>query len=184
MFFNYCDTYLKVKMALKVNIGTHGILISAIVLIISVLLLIDRLLATGPVQLILENGRAVPIEGASYFSLNEVLFFIITAWLGGMSFLYIILFSKEKETLELKGDIAGIQESKSTAMLAANILDGDEKILFQKIVDGDMILQRELILKTGFSEPKVSRLLDRLERRGLILRQRDGMGNRILLKKG
>jgi hypothetical protein len=43
-------------MALKINIGMRGILISAIVLIISVLLLIDRLLATGPVQLILEDG--------------------------------------------------------------------------------------------------------------------------------
>jgi uncharacterized membrane protein len=45
-----------------------------------------------------------------------------------------------------------------------------------------MILQRELISKTGFSEPKVSRLLDKLERRGLIIRQRDGMGNRVLIK--
>lgn len=171
-------------MAFKVNIGTRGILISAIVLIISVLLLIDRLLATGPVQLILEDGRAVPVEGASYFSLNEVLFFIITAWLGGMSFLYIILFSKEKETPELKGDIAGLPEIKSTAILAANILEGDEKVLFQKIIDNDGILQRELVLKAGFSEPKVSRLLDKLERRGLILRKRDGMGNRVLLKTG
>ena len=169
-------------MALKVNIGTRGILISAIVLIISVLLLIDRLLATGPVQFILEDGRAVPVEEASYFSLNEVLFFIITAWLGGMSFLYIILSSKEKETPELKGDIAGLPVIKSTAILAANILEGDEKILFQKIIDNDGILQRELVLKTGFSEPKVSRLLDRIERRGLIVRQRDGMGNRVLIK--
>ena len=169
-------------MALNINIRTHGILISAIVLIISVLLLIDRLLATGPVQLVLQDGTAVPIEGASYFSLNEVLFFIITAWLGGMSFLYIVLFPKEKEIPELKRDLAGLPEIKSTAILAANILEGDEKILFQKIIDNDGILQRELVLKAGFSEPKVSRLLDRLERRGLIIRQRDGMGNRVLIK--
>ncbi len=167
-------------MALKVNIGKHGILISAIVLIISVLLLIDRLLATGPVQLILEDGRAIPIEGASYFSLNEVLFFIITAWLGGMSFLYIILYPKEKEIPET--DSTGIPENKNTALMAANMLEGDEKILFKEIIDNNEILQRELILKTGFSEPKVSRLLDKLERRGLILRRRDGMGNRIILK--
>ena len=76
-------------MAYKANIGTSGILISAIILIISVLLLIDRLLATGPVQLILEDGKAVPVEGASFFPSNEVLFLIVTAWIGGMSFLYI-----------------------------------------------------------------------------------------------
>jgi uncharacterized membrane protein len=170
-------------MAPKINIETRGILISAIVLIISVLLLIDRLLAQGPVQLILENGKAVPVEGASYFSLNEVLLFIIAAWLGGMSFLYIILSSKEKETPVSEQIETVITENKSAAMVAADILDGDEKILFQKIVDNDGLLQRELILNTDFSEPKVSRLLDKLERRGLIIRKRDGMGNRVMLKK-
>jgi len=169
-------------MVLKINIETRGILISAIVLIISVLLLIDRLLAQGPVQLILENGKAVPVEGASYFSLNEVLLFIIAAWLGGMSFLYIILSSKEKETPRSEQKETTIPENKSAAMVAADILDGDEKILFQKIVNNDGLLQRELILNTDFSEPKVSRLLDRLERRGLIIRKRDGMGNRVMLK--
>ena len=167
----------------KVNMDKRGILISAIVLIISVLLLADKLLSTGPVQFILEDGKAVPVEGVSYFSLNEVLFFIITAWLGGMSFIYIILFSRDKETPDLEREIPEITENKSTVQLAANLLDGDEKVLFRKIVDNDGILQRELILKTGFSEPKVSRLLDKVERRGLIIRQRDGMGNRIFLKK-
>ncbi len=169
-----------VQMKLKLNTGKHNILISAIVLIISVLLLISRLLATGPVQLILENGQAVPIEGVSYFSLNEVLFLIITAWFGGMSFLYIFLLPNESQAPALKENTA--VENKSAAMLAANLLDGDEKILLQKIVDNNEIRQRELILKTGFSEPKVSRLLDKLERRGLIIRQRDGMGNKVLIK--
>ncbi len=91
--------------------------------------------------------------------------------------------SNDEEIPELKGDIALIPESKNTAMLAATILEGDEKILFQNILDNDGILQRELIVKTGFSEPKVSRLLDKAERRGLIVRHRDGMGNRIFLKK-
>jgi uncharacterized membrane protein len=167
-------------MKLKLNIGKPNILIAVIILIISVLLLIIRLLETGPVQLVLENGQAVPIEGVSYFSLSEVLFLIITAWFGGMSFLYIFLLSNESEAPALKENTAA--ENKSTAMLAANFLDGDEKILLQKIIDGGTILQRELILKTGFSEPKVSRLLDKLERRGLIIRQRDGMGNRVLIK--
>ncbi len=176
----------KAEMALKLNIGKQGILISAILLIISVLLLIDRLLATGPVQLILEDGKAIPVEGASYFPLNEVLFLIATAWVGGMSFLYVILSSREKETPDLSiketKEIIEVPESKSTAALAVNLLEGDEKILFQDIIDNGGILQRELVMKTGFSEPKVSRLLDKLERRALIIRQRDGMGNRILIK--
>lgn len=174
----------KIQMTRKINIDRPGILISAILLIITVLLLADKLLSTGPVQLILEDGKAVPVEGVSYFSLQEVLFFIITAWVGGMSFLYIILFSREKEISDVKIEAVGIQENKNAVRIAANLLDGDEKILFQNIIDNDGILQRELIQKTGFSEPKVSRLLDKVERRGLIIRQRDGMGNRIFLKNG
>ncbi len=172
------------SMALKVKLGTQGILISAIVLVISVLLLIDRLLATSPIQLTLVDGRAVPIEGASYFSLNDVLFFIITAWLGGMSFLYIVISPKEKEVQGLQVNTPEVAETKYTALLAASMLEGDEKTLLQQIIDNNDILQRELVSKTGFSEPKVSRLLDKLERRGLILRRRDGMGNRISLKNG
>ena len=171
-------------MTTKMNAERFSILISAIVLIISVLLLADKLLSTGPIQFILEDGKAVPVEGASYFSLNEVLFFIITAWLGGMSFLYIILSSRENVTPDLVKESSVIIEGKSIATLTANLLEGDEKILFQNIVDNDGLLQRELILKTGFSEPKVSRLLDKAERRGLIIRQRDGMGNRVFLRKG
>ncbi len=169
---------------MKINTNRLSVLIAAIVLIISGFLLADKLLSTAPVQLVLEDGRVVPVEGVSYFSLSDVLFFVITAWLGGMSFLYIILYSKEKETQDVKKEVAEIQENKSIALLAADLLEGDEKILFQKIIENDGIMQRELVVRTGFSEPKVSRLLDRIERRGLIVRQRDGMGNRVLLKKG
>lgn len=169
---------------MKINTNRLSVLIAAIVLIISGFLLADKLLSTAPVQLVLEDGRVVPVEGVSYFSLSDVLFFVITAWLGGMSFLYIILYSKEKETQDVKKEVAEIQENKSIALLAADLLEGDEKILFQKIIENDGIMQRELVIRTGFSEPKVSRLLDRIERRGLIVRQRDGMGNRVLLKKG
>ncbi len=159
------------------------ILISAIILIISVILIADKLLSTGPVQFIVEGGKAVPVEGASYFSLNEVIFFIITAWFGGMSFLHIILYSMENETRKIKKENSELPENMSRASITIDLLEGDEKKIFQNIVNIDGILQRELIIKTGFSEPKVSRLLDRLEGKGLIVRQRDGMGNRIFLTR-
>ena len=164
-------------------IGDRNILISAIVLIISVISIIDMLLASGHVQLILADGKAVPVESASLFSINEVLFLITAAWLGGMSFLFIILRSRDDSLPQTKNEIQITQESKTPPSFAANLLDGDEKTLFQIILDNDGTMQREIIAKTGFSEPKVSRLLDKVERKGLIIRQRDGMGNRIFLKK-
>lgn len=66
--------------------------------------------------------------------------------------------------------------------LAVRLLDGDERRLMRVIVEakGD-ILQRDLVRVTAFSDAKVSRLLDRLEERGLVVRERHGMTNRIRL---
>ncbi|MFU8766702.1 MAG: helix-turn-helix transcriptional regulator, partial [Candidatus Methanoperedens sp.] len=110
----------------------------------------------------------------------------IAAWFGGMAFLYIILYSKENSSTEFINDTTADMEKKDTSklQLAVDMLEGDKHSLFKYIVENNNILQKDLVSKTGFSEPKVSRLLDRLEKRGLIFRQRDGMGNRVLLKKG
>jgi len=66
--------------------------------------------------------------------------------------------------------------------LAIRLLDGDERRMLRVIVEakGD-ILQRDLVRITAFSEAKVSRLLDRLEERGLVRRERHGMTNRVRL---
>jgi uncharacterized membrane protein len=66
--------------------------------------------------------------------------------------------------------------------LAVRLLDGDERRLLRVIVDakGD-ILQRDIVRVTAFSDAKVSRLLDRLEERGLVVRERQGMTNRVRL---
>lgn len=66
--------------------------------------------------------------------------------------------------------------------LAVRLLDGDERRLLRVIVEakGD-ILQRDLVRITAFSDAKVSRLLDRLQERGLVVRERQGMTNRVRL---
>ncbi len=66
--------------------------------------------------------------------------------------------------------------------LAIRLLDGDERRLMRVIVEarGD-ILQQDLVRVTAFSDAKVSRLLDRLEERGIVVRERRGMSNRVRL---
>ncbi len=66
--------------------------------------------------------------------------------------------------------------------LAIRLLDGDERRLLRVIVEAKgSILQQDLVRITAFSEAKVSRLLDRLEERGLVRRERQGMANRVRL---
>ncbi len=64
-----------------------------------------------------------------------------------------------------------------------SMLHEDEKKIYKATEEAEgTIFQSELIEKTGFSKVKVSRVLDRLEGKGLIERRRRGMTNIVILK--
>ena len=65
---------------------------------------------------------------------------------------------------------------------AAN-LDADEARVVAIINDGNgSVYQSDILKKTGFSKVKVSRLLDRLEQKGLTERKRRGMTNLVVAR--
>ena len=62
-------------------------------------------------------------------------------------------------------------------------LSGDERIVYEKIVESDgMMFQSAIVEKTEFPKAKVTRILDKMEGRGLLERRRRGMTNAIILK--
>jgi len=64
-----------------------------------------------------------------------------------------------------------------------DILDGDECIIYRVILDsGGSFIQMDIAPKTGFSNAKVTRILNKLEARGLVERRRSGMTNMVVLK--
>ena len=66
--------------------------------------------------------------------------------------------------------------------LTLPLLDRDERLLYLEIKDsGRSALQKDLGHRDGFSRSKVTRTLDRLEAKGLVARERDGMTNRVRL---
>lgn len=62
------------------------------------------------------------------------------------------------------------------------LLDEDEQRLYDIVLarNGD-VPQGDLVPLSGFSKAKVSRVIDRLEQKGLVLRLRRGMGNRVVV---
>ena len=67
-------------------------------------------------------------------------------------------------------------------VMALRLLDRDERLLFIEVRDkGGAALQKDLGHRDGFSRSKVTRTLDRLEAKGLIARERNGMTNRVRL---
>jgi len=64
------------------------------------------------------------------------------------------------------------------------LLTGDERRMFGEIVEsGGEVLQKDLVAKGSFSKAKVTRLLDKRERKGLIVRERYGATNKIKIVK-
>ncbi|HLE07270.1 MAG TPA: MarR family transcriptional regulator [archaeon] len=62
-------------------------------------------------------------------------------------------------------------------------LQADEKKVFEMLSNGDGgEFQSSLVEKSGMSKVSVSRILDRLEAKGLIERRRRGMSNFVILK--
>ena len=67
--------------------------------------------------------------------------------------------------------------------IAAHELDSNEARVVSIINEGNgSVYQSDIMKKTGFSKVKVSRLLDRLEQKGLTERKRRGMTNLVVAR--
>jgi uncharacterized membrane protein len=66
---------------------------------------------------------------------------------------------------------------------AMKTLDGDEKVIYEKVMEaGGVMFQSDIVEKTEFPKAKVTRILDKMEARGIVERRRRGMTNAIVLK--
>lgn len=97
---------------------------------------------------------------------------------------YLLVSSRSREIgkiAEKNGQPA--KEAAKVAVQKPKELKPDETLMFDKIIEAEgTIFQSELVEKTGFTKVKVTRLLDRLEGKGLIERKRRGMTNVVILK--
>lgn len=62
-------------------------------------------------------------------------------------------------------------------------LEGEEWELYRLVTEADgSIMQSDMVDKTSLTKVKVTRILDKLEGKGLLERRRRGMGNLVVLK--
>ena len=75
----------------------------------------------------------------------------------------------------LPADELGLSE-----LTLVRLLDEDERRMYLEIRErGGEVLQRDLVALGTFSKAKVTRVLDKLEAKGLVVRERHGMTNRV-----
>jgi len=89
---------------------------------------------------------------------------------------------KDKGNIK-ESEVDKVKNLKSKWEITLGTLVGEEYTIYKEIFDNEgKLLQKNIVEKTGFSNAKVSRALDVLERKNLVDRKRDGMSNIVILK--
>lgn len=149
---------------------------SLVVLIVSLVVLTSKLFSSKSIQIVIDQGQAIPIDGGGYFTFSDVLVVIVSAWVAGMSAFYLM----RHERFDGVHQDGVIPEF---IPMVLKILEGDEKKMYKHIADcGGEILQKDLVMEIGFDKAKVTRILSKLENKDLIMKIKHGMTNRIVLQ--
>ena len=111
------------------------------------------------------------IDKQSYLALGIVGLLIVVS--------LVLIFSKPAERVIVKR----IRERKTEKKIDTSSLNTEEKEVLEIIMDNKTIFQADLIDKTGFGKAKITRILDRLEGKGIVERKRRGMTNIVVLKE-
>jgi len=162
-----------------------GILVIIIALLIGFIIYSFNQAMTSIVNSSCSHGPSCPMWGTISFQTNVsigIMLFIIVIGL------YLIFFSKEEKIITklklFRPQVEPKKITKENYQKVMSTLDNDEKNVLQKIIESQgTIFQSDLVEKTKFNKVKVTRILDRLEGKGLIERKRRGMTNVIILKQ-
>ncbi|MBI2207923.1 MarR family transcriptional regulator [Candidatus Woesearchaeota archaeon] len=153
------------------SLGIIIVALSAILLYIMVSFSLN-IAKSEAVACVHPGGGPCPITAhiplASYFG------FLVALTIGILGF-YIFVNSGVTEKMQ--------KEVAEKIRMAAKGLQGDEKKAYEIIAASDgAIFQAELVEKMEYAKVKVSRILDKLEGKGLIERRRRGLANMVLIK--
>lgn len=110
------------------------------------------------------------INQQTYIALGVVGLLIIVS--------FILILSKQTEKIIVKTVQKKVQKKK----IDTSGFRPEDKEILKLIQEKGTIFQADLIDKTGFGKAKMSRIIDRLEGKGIVERKRRGMTNVVVLK--
>ncbi len=163
---------------------TVGFLIIGIAILIGFIIFSFNRALTSIVNTSCPHGPTCPMWETINFQTNisiGIMAFVIIIGL------YLIFFNNEERIItkvkRIKQQVETRKITKENYQKILNTLNNDEKIVFDKIIESEgTLFQSDLVEKTNFTKVKITRVLDKLEGRGLIERKRRGMTNVIILK--
>ena len=157
--------------------------VMAVLFAVSVFALIGKLLGPTQIQIIIQGETPTVVGQVLSYTQVDVIVISISALILGISGFY-LLFSDFIEAPKVLQTVESVDSLKLDAKFALRILDGDKRKVFSEIIEaGGEITQSDLPTRTGFSKAKITRILDYLEKKGLIIRKSYGMTNIIIIKR-
>jgi uncharacterized membrane protein len=155
--------------------------VGAILVVLSAVLFIVLYFVTSLIislRLELHKTCPLPPESCPYKGSvpTEVLAAFITDAAVGVFGISLIITSYRSQKIGLKENTKITESIKS--------LQNEEKKVYDLLIDAEgFMFQNDLIEKTGYSKVKISRILDKLEMKGVVERRRRGMSNIVVLKE-
>lgn len=119
------------------------------------------------VTLSLGAGEPLVAKVPRMFSVSHVLFIIAITAVATASFIRLADSIRASERVEGKQDIA------------LRALHGDERRLYQLVMQRGEWVQKDLVYESQMPKSKVTRLLDRLEQKGLVEKRPFGNTNKV-----
>ncbi len=151
-----------------------GIIIGIAVLIGFIIFSFNKAL-TSIVNTSCSHGPECPMWSSISFQTNISIGIMIFVILIG---LFLIIFGKTKLKQRMLKKITKEEYKKVLGELLK-----EEKQILEKIIESQgTIFQSDLVEKTGMTKVKITRILDKLEGKGIIERKRRGMTNVVILK--
>jgi len=159
------------------------IAIMAVVFAVSAFTLVGKFLMPTPIQIIIPDGEPIVVGQIFRYTQIDVAIISVSTVILAISSFY-LLFSKSIEPQNAVTTVEKNGSSELDVKFALRLLDGDKRKVFNEIIEANgEILQSELHAQTGFSKAKITRILDYLELKGLIVRKSYGMTNKIVINR-
>ena len=163
--------------------STPKTVIMAVLFAVSAFTFVGKLLMPTPIQIVIPGEEPIVVGQIFRYTQFDVAIISISAIILAASSFY-LLFIGSIETRAVLPVAEKPDTSELEVAFALRLLDGDKRKLFSEVVEaGGEILQSDLYAQTGFSKAKITRILDYLELKGLIVRKSYGMTNKIIIDR-
>lgn len=162
-----------------------GILVIIIAILIGFIIFSFNMAMTDIVSTSCGHGSSCTMWDTIEFQTNVSIGILIFVVVLGI---YLIFFSKEEKIVtrikKIHPQVETRKPTKDNYRKIMSKMKKEEKKIFEKILDSDgSVAQSQIVSDFGLSKVKVSRILDKLEGKGLVERRRRGMSNIVILKQ-